>query len=295
MASRARLIFNPASGRGKSKQRLLPQLVEELRNMGLEAEPAPTQEPGHATALAREASESGMDLVLAWGGDGTLNEVVAGMLGSTTPLALLPGGSVNVFARVAGIPRRLKRACRMLPHAEPRSIPVGLANGRPFLLMAGIGLDAEVVHRLGLGVKQKMGALGFWLKGFAMLAAYPFSSMTVRVEATEYLATSVIVGKTHLYGGRYVITPEARLEEPLFDVVLFQGRRGIDYLRYMVGVIGGFHLRFKDVVHIQTDQLEVLSRQPIHYQVDGELAGKAPVTVGICPHTVRFLLPPLGS
>jgi diacylglycerol kinase (ATP) len=137
--------------------------------------------------------------------------------------------------------------------------------------------------------------LGFWLKGFAMLAAYPFSSLTVRVDAAEHLATSVIVGKTHLYGGRYVITPDARLEEPLLDVVLFRGRRGIDYLRYMVGVIGGFHLRFKDVVHIKTDQLEVSSRQPIPYQVDGELAGEVPVTVGISPHTVRFLLPSLSS
>lgn len=295
MARRARLIFNPASGRGKSKQHLLPELLEELRAVDLDAEPAPTQEPGHATALAREASEGGIDLVLVWGGDGTLNEVVAGMLGSTIPLALLPGGSVNVFARVTGIPLRWKKACRMLPHAELRSIPVGVANGRPFLLMTGVGIDAEVVLHLGLGVKQKLGALGFWLKGFAMLAAYPFSSLTVRVDAAEHLATSVIVGKTHLYGGRYVITPDARLEEPLLDVVLFRGRRGIDYLRYMVGVIGGFHLRFKDVVHIKTDQLEVSSRQPIPYQVDGELAGKVPVTVGISPHTVRFLLPSLGS
>jgi len=112
-----------------------------------------------------------------------------------------------------------------------------------------------------------------------MLAAYPFSSMTVRDEAKEYQATAVIAGKTHLYGGRYIITPEARIEEPLLDVVLFQGHRGIDYLRYMVGVIGGFHLRFKDVVHLKTAQLEVSSVHAIHYQVDGELAGKVPVTV----------------
>ena len=174
MARRASLIFNPASGRGKPKQSLLPELLEELRDAGLEVEPAPTQSPGHATALAREAAERGVDLVLAWGGDGTLNEVVAGMLGSTTPLALLPGGSVNVFAKGDRYPTSFEEGlpnasrCRAAEHTGwPGERTSFLAHGRDSAWMLRSCVSS------GLGVKQKLGVLGFWLKGFAHAGFLP--------------------------------------------------------------------------------------------------------------------------
>jgi YegS/Rv2252/BmrU family lipid kinase len=291
----AALIYNPASGRGQAKKKRVSRLLEDLRRQGIEAEPFPTRHPGHATELSRRALEQNVDLVAVWGGDGTLNEVAAGMLGSPTPLGLLPGGSVNVFARATGIPLQLKKASRALRTATPRCIPVGMAGGRPFLFAAGVGLDAEVIRRLHPGFKKMAGKLAFWIRGFSLLASHSFSPFGVRIGEMEYEATSVIAGNLKYYGGRYVITPYAELDEPLLDVVLFQGRRGRDYLRYMVGVLGGFHLRFRDALHVKTDRLEIESNSSIFYQLDGELAGRSPVEICVRADAIRFLLPDVAQ
>jgi diacylglycerol kinase (ATP) len=291
MGTKATLIYNPESGRGKTKKRVLPDLLERLKGLGIDADPAPTLAAGHATELAREALEHKVPLVIVWGGDGTVNEVARGMLGSDTPLGILPGGSVNVFARETGIPRRLAKACRVLVEGKPRVIPVGMADGRPFLLMAGIGIDGEVVHRLDPRFKKRLGTLAFWLLGFRLLASYPFAPMTVRVNGKELSGTGVVAGNVRLYGSGYVITPDACLEEPLLDVVVFQGRRGLHYLRYLFGVAGGFHLRFKDVVHFKAARLEIAAADGQRYQLDGEPAGKVPVRLEIRPKALTVLLP----
>jgi YegS/Rv2252/BmrU family lipid kinase len=290
------LIFNPASGKGQSKLERVEGLVEDLRRRGIEAVPCPTHRPGHATDLSRRAIEQKVDLVIVWGGDGTLNEVASGMLGSQVPLGLLPGGSVNVFARATGIPLRLGKAMEALERAKPRPIPVGMAGGgRPFLLMAGIGLDAEVIRRLGAGFKRVAGALAFWIRGFSLLATYPFCPFLVRIGEQEYTATSAIAGKLPYYGGRYVLTPDATLDEPKLDVVIFQGRGGAAYLRYLAGVLSGLHLRFKDVQHVKTDRLEIEAEASIYHQLDGELAGSSSVEISVRPRALRVLLPDSGA
>jgi YegS/Rv2252/BmrU family lipid kinase len=292
MTMRAALIYNPESGRGKKKKKLLPHLLERLRYFGVDAQPTPTAAANHATELAREALERRVELVVVWGGDGTINEVARGMLGSGTRLGIIPGGTVNVFARETGIPLRLEDASRNLVEGVPRKIPVGRAGGRPFLLMAGIGLDAQVVYGLSPSLKKRLGTLAFWLEGFRLLVVYPFDPLTVRADGKEYEATSVIAGKLRRYGTGYFITPDARLEEPLLDVVLFQGRWGPGYLRYLFGVAGGFHLKLKDVVHIKASRLEVESKARIYYQLDGEVAGTLPVQLDVLPEALNVVLPP---
>ena len=293
MTTRAILIYNPASGRGRPKQRTLPDLLTRLQALGIEADPAPTREPKHATELARDALQRKVPLVIAWGGDGTVNEVARAMLGSETPLGILPGGTVNVFARETGIPFNLEKACRVLVEGEPRVIPVGMAGGRPFLLMAGIGIDAEVVHRLDVnaGLKKRLGTFAFWLLGFRLLASYAFAPLKVLVDGKEVVGTGVVAGNVRCYGSGYVITPEARLEEPMLDVVVFQGRSGFAYLRYLFGVAGGFHVKFKDVVHFHAERLEVVATDGQLCQLDGESAGKVPVQLEIHPNALTVLLP----
>ena len=208
MGHQAALIYNPASGSGKPKEKQLPHLLERLHALGIDARPAPTDSPGHATELAREALRQDASLVIGWGGDGTINEIAAGMLGSKTPLGVLPGGTVNVFARATGIPRgSLEKACRVLREGQPRAVPVGMAGKRPFLLMAGVGIDGEVVHRLDPEFKKRFGKSAFWLLGFRLLASYPFASLTVRVDGKEIQGTGLVAGKVRIYGPGYVITP----------------------------------------------------------------------------------------
>ncbi len=286
------VVYNPQSGRGaKNKERLKPLVIETLARAGLEATAVPTEREGHAAELASEASEEGFDAVIAWGGDGTLNEVAQGLYGSSTPIGVLPGGTVNVFARETGIPLKLEPALAVLAAGNMRQIPIGLAAKRPFLLMAGLGLDGHVVNSIAPGVKRAGGALAIWVEGFRQLATYAMPPFHVRWSEGEVEATGLIAGNLKRYGPHYYVTPSARLDEPRIDVVLFRGKNRRDYLRYLLGVVGQFHLRFSDVVNFKTDRLVVDAEERVPYQVDGEPGGFTPLTIEVAPEKLTVLLP----
>ena len=290
---RAALVYNPRSGRGHSKDELLSQVLTRLKEAGMEVSPRPTERMGHATEIAREAAEAGFEIAIAWGGDGTLNEVARGLCDSATAMGVLPGGTVNVFAREVGIPLKLSGALDTLVGGRIVRVPMGFADERPFLLMAGVGLDGEVVYRLKSGFKDALGAFAFWLDGFRLLASYPMSPVRVRVGGKEIVGTGLIAGNIRRYGPRYTVTPDARLEEPKLDVVIFTGKNRRDYLRYLLGVLGHFHLRFSDVEHFKTDALSVSvdegARVPL--QLDGEPSGCAPVEIRVQDKALAVVLP----
>lgn len=260
----------------------------------MEVKSWPTEGVGHAIEIAREAAEAELDLAVAWGGDGTLNEVAGGLIGTSTAMGVLPGGTVNVFAREVGIPLKLDRALDVLDSGRARRIPVGFAGERPFLLMAGVGLDGEVVYRLKSGFKDALGVSAFWLDGFRLLASYPMAPLDIRFDGREIVGTGLIAGKIPRYGPRYRITPDARLEEPKLDVVVFQGTNRRDYLRYLAGVLGHFHLKFRDVAHFKTEVLTVgvEGKARARLQLDGEPAGHAPVELSVRDQALAVVLPP---
>jgi YegS/Rv2252/BmrU family lipid kinase len=285
------LVFNPESGRARAKETMLGRVLPVLSRGGMKVDVRPTERPGHATEIAAQAARDGFERVLACGGDGTLNEVARGLAGTETALGILPGGTVNVFAREVGIPRAIEEAAETFVRGEVRRIPVGIASGRPFLLMAGVGLDAEVVRRLKTGFKHALGAAAFWLDGFRMLASYPMPTIRVRSEGREIEGSGLVAGKLRRYGPRYSVTPEARLEEPLLHVVVFRGRRRSDYLRYLAGILFGFHLRFDDVVSWKTNALTVEADLDVPYHIDGELAGNTPVDLQVRDRALSVVLP----
>lgn len=287
------LVFNPESGRGRSKQALLDRALSALAPFGMRVDVCPTEHPGHATRIAARAAAEGFDRVLAWGGDGTLNEVARGLVGTETALGVLPGGTVNVFAREAGIPRGIEAAAAAFATGEARKIPLGVASERPFFLMASVGLDAEVVRRLRTGFKHALGIAAFWLDGFYALARFPLPSLRIRSEGREIEASGVVAGKIRRYGPGYFITSEAKLEEPLLHVVAFRGRKRRDYLRYLAGVVAGRHLGFADVASWKTRELTVEAREGAPYQIDGEIGGLTPVTIGVREEALSFVLPRL--
>jgi len=290
---RVSLIFNPQSGRGRSKLELLPDVVARLEAAGMTVAAHATERMGHATALAREAAATGATAAIAWGGDGTLNEVAEGLIGTSTAMGVIPGGTVNVLAREVGIPLKLEGAVDAFIRGQSVRIPVGFAGERPFLLMAGIGLDGEVVHHLKAGFKAALGVLAFWLDGFRLLANYPMSPLHVRANGKEIVGTGVIAGKLRRYGPRYFITPDARLEEPKLDVVVFKGTNRRDYLRYLAGVLAGVHLRCRDIEHFKTDAVtvEVDPEARVRVQLDGEPAGYAPVVLSVRDRALSVVLP----
>ncbi|MCH7985271.1 MAG: diacylglycerol kinase family lipid kinase [Acidobacteria bacterium] len=293
----AALIYNPLSGRLRWKrQRDLDRATHLLDAYGIRIVRIPTTGAGSATALAREQVAAGRDLIIACGGDGTVNEVVNGMAGSRVPLALLPAGTGNVLAKELGLPWDIWRAAEYIPAGEVRRIALGRAGERYFICMAGVGVDANIVYRLSVKTKLSLGMLAYWIESFRQLLEYEFPLFSVRVEGQSFQAALLVVSRTKNYGGPVQLTRRADLFSDEFEVCLFQRRNRFLYLLYFLALQAGLLERFRDVHFLRTRRVEAQpGNQRIQVQVDGELAGALPMDFVIVPEALSLLVPRSGG
>lgn len=296
-AKRAAIIFNPVARRLSRSRHLLQRTTEILAKQGIEATLVSTTAPGSAGFQARQQIEAGCDLIIAAGGDGTINEVAGGMLHSNVPLAIFPGGTANVLAKEMRLPMRMDSVAAALPKLRPRRIAVGrlrLKNSapRPFLCMAGAGLDASIVYHLNMELKALAGKLAYYAAGFAHVFR-PLAEFEVIVNEQRYEASFALVSRVRNYGGDLEIARGASLLRDEFEIVLFRGRQSYRYLPYLVGVATGQVQHLSGVTILRGTS--VVCRQPadrdIYVQVDGELAGTLGMSAEIIPDALTLMLP----
>ncbi|MEW5978534.1 MAG: diacylglycerol kinase family protein [Acidobacteriota bacterium] len=290
---RVALIYNPAARRVQNGGiRELQQVANMLGAQGSSVEMLATWGPNAASKLARRAVSGGADLIIACGGDGTINEVLAGVALSQVPLLILPGGTANVLAKELGLSNDWSKVVALLGSGQVRRISLGKMNGRYFILMAGIGVDAGIVRVVNPKIKRLLGEGSFWLAGFRQWFRYRFEPFQVKLASGErYQATFALVSKARHYGGPFQLTPEAEFFSDQFDVCLFQGRSRWRYLRYLWSVTWKQHVRLPDVKHFKTDGVEVEGSSSIGVQVDGELVGHLPQRFTIEKQALRLIVP----
>ncbi|MGH9750987.1 MAG: diacylglycerol/lipid kinase family protein [Candidatus Polarisedimenticolia bacterium] len=288
------VIGNPAAG--ASGRRVIRSATSFLRRYARRVEMGMTRARGDAEALCREAVAAGAEVVVAAGGDGTINEVVNGLAGTGATLGILPLGTANVLALETGVPLDPEAACRLILTGRPARIHLGMAGARRFLLMAGAGFDAEVVYGTADAWKRKMGKAAYVLAGFWTLIARPGPRITVTADGAGPLqATGVILGKARLYGGRFSVTPGARLDEPLLQACVFLGRGRVRRTRAALRVVRGTHAATRDVAIFKTDRLYVDSPERVHVHADGDLVGTLPMEFRVAPESLRVILPGPGT
>jgi len=295
------LIFNPFAGalRNGKRERLIDGSLRALRDAGIQAEAVATTGPGTAPAITRRCMEDGADLILVAGGDGTINEVVNGMIYSNVPLGILPAGTANVLATELAIGKRPETAARALPECVPERIAAGrIVNhlspeGRHFLLMAGVGLDAHIVYRITAGMKATLGKAAYWAGGFSQLGRR-FPEFAVEVDGASYRASFALVARVRNYGGDLEIAPRISLFEDEFEVVLFSGQSSFVYLKYMLGVVTRRIEGMQGVTIVRARKVSCSGPEDtaIHAQVDGEYAGRLPLNIEIQPDALTLLVPP---
>jgi diacylglycerol kinase (ATP) len=301
----ALLIHNPNAGNGgNGRRRVLDQARQILASNGIETELAETTGPGHATEIAQQAVSDHRQLVIACGGDGTLNEVVNGLArssnGHCVALALLPGGTANILAKELDIPWDILGATRRLVQGEVREIALGLATPleqperkRYFLSVSGAGPDGMIVYSVDLGLKARVGILAYWWQGAREVLRYTFPRFRVRAPDRQLEATLVVVGRTKNYGGPFKITDQADLFEDQFEVMALTTQSGFRYLSYLPTLWMG-NLRKEEGVHFwKADSLicEPLDANPVYAQVDGEPLARLPIEFSIVPRAVKLLVP----
>ncbi len=273
------------------QNKALRQVIHSLTARGVKVELVPTSKPNEASELARNAVTSGYDLVIACGGDGTINEVICGMAKSNVPLMIIPAGTANVLARELGIPRNLLKSAELAQSGEVRRISLGRADSRYFVCMAGVGVDAAIIDVVNNNLKRRIGEGAFWLAGFRQLFGYRFTQFKLVIDGHNYQATFAVISRVKNYGGPFQITPQADLFADLFDVCLFQSANRWRYLYYLGRVAARSHLSLPDVVYLKARVVEVLGASGVGVQVDGELIGTLPQEIVIEKDALSLVVP----
>jgi diacylglycerol kinase (ATP) len=278
------IILNP---RAQSERADL--LVEELHQLAPQAEIRLTGQAGDARRLAAEAVVEGFKNVVAAGGDGTVNEVVNGLAGSSVNLGVLPAGTMNVFAKEHGLPNELAAACAVIREGRVKEIDLAAANTTHFIQLAGIGLDAQIVKETPWESKKTLGPVSYLLSAAAIAVRTP---PTIIVEAAGEVREGcfVLIGNGRYYGSKLVLFPEARADDGLLDVLIFKNLGYLDIARYLGGVLLGKHTALSDVCYFQAPAARIHSAEEIPIEVDGELCGALPVNVRVTGR-LRILVP----
>jgi diacylglycerol kinase (ATP) len=288
---RALLILNPTAGtRTREGAR---RAVETLRALGVAVAVRETACRGDAERYAASASRADFDVVVAAGGDGTINEVANGLGRHSPPLAIVPLGTANVLASELGLPLRPEAAARVIAEAQPRPIYVGLANGRRFLQMAGAGFDACVVEGVSAGLKRRLGKGAYVWRTAVELGRYGFPQLRVELDGGSFEAVSVIVAKGRFYAGRFVAAPLASPERPSFQVVLFRKPGRVGALRALAALGLGRLGSLPEVEIRAARSVGIAGADGAPVQADGDVVGRLPVRIEIGAERLWTLRPPV--
>ena len=281
------VILNPAARSDKASR-----LRERIAALSGGASMRLTSEAGDARDIAAEAVREGFEVVIAAGGDGTLNEVVNGIGGSPVRLGILPVGTMNVFATELGIPQgNLERAWSIIEQGNVVEVDLPKANDTHFIQLAGVGLDAEVVRKTTADSKKALGPLSYLLT-LVQVAAHKPSRVMLEAEGGRISEGSfALIGNGRLYGGPFPVFQRASLFDGLLDVLVFQNQSHWDVVRYFQAIAFGTHPQLPDVEYFQTSTLRVTSSGDVPVELDGEVAGMLPCLFSVSSQKLRVLAP----
>lgn len=305
MEAAMRVIVNPVAANG-AVGRKWPQMRDMLQAEVGQFDVSFTEGPNHATELAREALSAGYRTIVAVGGDGTLHEVVNGLVneGMVDPavnLGIIPGGTGSDSVRTLGIPHDYRAACHCLLRGEPDCIDLGritcVSEGREiqryFLNVAGLGFDGEVAERVNRSSKALGGTLPFLNSLLVKLLTYQNKTVEVTLDGQQRLqqkANSVIVCNGRYFGGSMHVGPNAALDDGLFDVVIIGDTTKLEFVANVPRVYRGTHLSHPKVDEYRAREVRVQAQERMFLQADGELIGEAPATFQIIPQALHVLV-----
>ena len=270
------VILNPAA-RGERAS----ALMDKISALSSRAVVQLTNSPGDARTIAADAVEKGFKIIVAAGGDGTINEVVNGLAGADVALGVLPVGTMNVFATELGIPSNsLEKAWAIVEGGCVRKVDLPRANDEYFVQLAGVGLDAEVVKCTTPDSKKALGPLSYLITLAQVAARKPPQVRIDPEDGPSREGSFVLVGNGRFYGGPFVLFKDAKLDDGLLDVLVFQNQSHWDIIRYFQAIVFGSHPDLPDVEYFQTRGLRLMSREYVPVEIDGELSGRFPTISG---------------
>lgn len=295
MRRRVLVIHNPTAGRRRPQ--VLAAVVRALEGQGATCRLRPTTRAGDAVAFAAGAERAEWDVVVAAGGDGTINEVANGLLmaADPPPLAVIPLGTANVLAIELGLPAGPEALAQVIATGAETALHPGMAGGRGFLLMAGAGFDACVVHGVGRRLKRLLGKGAYVVQTLVEALRWRWPPLRIVADGREYTAHMAVACKGRYYGGPHVAAPGARLDGDSLELLLFHGRGLRAQMRYALALLRGTVARQSDVTVVTARQVSITAAVPVPVQIDGDDGGSLPLTLAMAPRPLTVLAPSAGA
>jgi diacylglycerol kinase (ATP) len=291
------IIVNPASRRFLFHPHHFNETIAFLRQHNWRVDLWYTHMPGDGVQLARKAVAQKANMVIAAGGDGTINDIIQGLAGTETVLGVLPNGTTNVWARELGIPLDDAGAREILVNGQIRRVDLGCVNDRYFLLMVGIGLDGEVTQAVERKPLKRLGVVGYALAAIWLGPGYSGFPVVVQIDGyvVKTRALQIIVGNTQLYAGALKFTWKAQCDDGLLDLCIVHKRN----LWGRLVVLWDFFMRREQrhlwVRYETIRSIKIETPQPVAFQIDGEAAGHTPAVFTVAPLALKVVVPPKTS
>ena len=270
------LLFNP-NARGHKGRKALKFIMNNATRFALYA----TRSEEEAIDFAIKFAEAGEPVVIAAGGDGTLNAVVQGLKGTKTALGVFPSGTMNVFARELGIPvpglnsMPLDKALEVIDGGVMKEVDLFNVNGRPFIQMAGVGFDAQIIEETNPDLKKKFGPLMYLASAVKVLGVNP-PKLKLRLPNGDFHeGAAIVAGNGSLYGGQVKFFSKASNSDKLLDFVIFKENGYRMVADTFSGIIGDLDTQSNSIEYVQAESAVIECDREVPLQVDGDLVGRA--------------------
>ena len=294
---KVRIIYNPTSGR-EAFRKELPHVLERFEQAGYETSAhATTAEEGDAIRAAEHAVERGFNLIVAAGGDGTINEVINGMAGKENrpKLGIIPTGTTNDFARALFIPRSIEKAVDIILAGQTLFLDIGKVNEHYFMNIAGGGKLTELTYEVPSTLKTMLGQLAYYMKGIEMLpslrpikAKIEYDGNVIDEELMLFL-----VANTNSVGGFEKLAPDAKLNDGYFDLLILRKTNLAEFIRLATMALRGTHLEDERVIYTKAKHIKVTPDEKMQLNIDGEYGGLLPGEFTNFQQHIEFFVPEL--
>ncbi|GAB4074465.1 diacylglycerol kinase [Barrientosiimonas marina] len=291
---KARIIYNPTSGRENFK-RELPAVMNRLEIAGYETSAHATTGEGDATVAAEQAVAGYFDLVVAAGGDGTINEVIKGIAEQPhrPKLGIIPTGTTNDFARALNIPRAIHKAVDILVSGQSKPLDIGRVNEHYFMNIAGGGKLTELTYDAPSKLKTVLGQLAYYVKGIELLPSLRPIRSRIEYDGTIINEDIMLflVANTNSVGGFEKLAPDARMDDGYFDLLILKKMNLAEFVRIATQAVRGAHLDDERIIYTQAKHISVATDEKMQLNIDGEYGGLLPGEFENLPQHIELLVP----
>ncbi|SDK36465.1 diacylglycerol kinase [Sediminibacillus albus] len=276
---RARIIYNPTSGREAFKKEL-PSVLKSFEQAGYETSAHATTCAGDATKAAQTAVDRRFDIVVAAGGDGTINEVINGIAGNQyrPKLGIIPVGTTNDLARALNIPRNIQKAVEVILEDKVQALDIGRVNDQYFMNIAGGGKLTELSYEVPSKLKTMLGQLAYYLKGIEMLPSLRPTTVTIEYDGKVFEGEIMLflVSNTNSVGGFEKLAPGAAMDDGLFDLLILKKANIAEFIRVASLALRGAHIEDDLIFHARANRIKVHTEEKMQLNIDGEYGGLLP-------------------